>query len=718
MEYWLLTTEYPPLSGGGIGTYCYYTARMLQKEGHNVTVFIYDLSLSEDSVSIIDEIRVVRFVPRRTGTHKFLGFNAYISYEYASIIKSFVEREGVPEIIESQEYHGIAYYLLQFKWLGYQYFKSLNVLITCHAPSFICLDYNHVPVYKFPDYWTGQMEKASIRSADILIAPSKYFVEQAKNRMLWQNIKEHNVVNPIEVDQEGNIPLYEQNRLICFGKLSPLKGTFELIEYFQRLWSQGFHYALEIVGGIDQIFHPEGATMGDIIKLKYGKYIADKFLILHNQVSQEDAKQLMFKAHVVIVPSLFDNLPYTVLEAMSWGKVVLASTQGGQAEVIKHGENGFLFDHAIGNDFEAKLLQILNLDDKTILRIGAKAKETILKSFTPAIIYQHKIRIIEKHLSEKKNSKCYPLISSSNESKTNKTIIDNTLLSIVVPYYNMGVYIEECIQSILKADYKEKEIIIVDDGSTEEFSINKLLELESKYSVNIIRNKNEGLPKARNCGANAAKGRYLAFLDADDTISSDYFSKAIEVLTNYDNIHFVGCWAKYFGEGKGVWPAFNPEPPYLLVHNMVNSSALVYERDSFVKAGLNNPRMVYGMEDWDSVINMVKNNFFGVVLPEAKFNYRVRQNSMARKFTRVKRLYLNKLIAERHSDYYKLYGDEIMQLLNTNGSALDFDNPTYETNSSDFMPISGALKERIKEKIKQNKIVRKIAYKIYKKIIR
>src|SRR6266700_1503800 len=90
LTYWIITTEYRPLYGGGIGTYCYHTARMLSNQGHKVTVFIYDLSLSKDTITEDNGIRIVRFVPSKTGTHHYLGYTTFISYEYAHIIKLFI----------------------------------------------------------------------------------------------------------------------------------------------------------------------------------------------------------------------------------------------------------------------------------------------------------------------------------------------------------------------------------------------------------------------------------------------------------------------------------------------------------------------------------------------------------------------------------------------------------------------------------------------------
>jgi len=182
-------------------------------------------------------------------------------------------------------------------------------------------------------------------------------------------------------------------------------------------------------------------------------------------------------------------------------------------------------------------------------------------------------------------------------------------------------------------------------------------------------------------------------------------------------VHFVGCWTKYFGQRKGSWPGFNPEPPYLLLHNMINSSAVVFKKNSFLTHGRNDPNFLYGMEDWDSVINMVANNCGGVVLPEFLFNYRVRKNSMARKFTRVKRLYLHSLIGKKHPELYRMYAVDLTNILQANGSSLNFDNPTLDLPGEFYIPIvPGKWQEKLKSKIKGNRFWRSIAYSIYKQI--
>ena len=371
MKYWLLTTEFPPFYGGGISTYCKHTAEMLLQKGHAVTVFVPDFTISGIQETGIAGVRVVRFLPRQTNAHQFLGYAANLSYEFAQVVKKYLEKEGAPEILEAQEYQGIAYYTQQFKLLGYPFFKDLNILITCHAPEFVYLEYNHVPVYKLPIFWTAQMEKSSIRSADLLISPSDYIVSEIKQKMSWEGVSEKIIFNPIKCDSVVNAaPDFEEGNVVCFGKLAPLKGTFALLKYFETLWKSGKKLTLQIIGGTDLVFHPEAETMGNLVRSRYKQYLAEGLLVLHEEKAPEIARKMLQQAHVILVPSLVDNMPYTVLEAMSWGKVVLAARQGGQCEVIENGINGFLFDHKTVGDFQEKLLHILSLPKAEIKAIG------------------------------------------------------------------------------------------------------------------------------------------------------------------------------------------------------------------------------------------------------------------------------------------------------------------------------------------------------------
>ncbi|MFD0766880.1 glycosyltransferase [Mucilaginibacter lutimaris] len=102
------------------------------------------------------------------------------------------------------------------------------------------------------------------------------------------------------------------------------------------------------------------------------------------------------------------------------------------------------------------------------------------------------------------------------------------MLSIIVPVYNKEKYIDECIQSLLAQTYTEFELIIVNDGSTDE-SLLKCIEYAQKDSrIRLIDQQNQGVSAARNKGLEAATGSYIGFIDSDDTIAPDMYEILIK----------------------------------------------------------------------------------------------------------------------------------------------------------------------------------------------
>ena len=104
------------------------------------------------------------------------------------------------------------------------------------------------------------------------------------------------------------------------------------------------------------------------------------------------------------------------------------------------------------------------------------------------------------------------------------------MISIIVPIYNIEAYLEECIKSIIKQTYKELEIILVDDGSTDGSS-----EICDEFAaqdkrIKVIHKQNEGLVLARKNGLQYVKGDYVLFVDGDDCIALNYYETLVNAL--------------------------------------------------------------------------------------------------------------------------------------------------------------------------------------------
>lgn len=122
-------------------------------------------------------------------------------------------------------------------------------------------------------------------------------------------------------------------------------------------------------------------------------------------------------------------------------------------------------------------------------------------------------------------------------------MMDYGLISIIVPIFNVSKYLDNCVESILNQNYKNIELILVDDGSTDG-SEKKCDDWAQKDSrVVVIHKENGGSADSRNVGMEAAKGEYIGFVDSDDWIAPEMYEKLIEVI-HERNLDMSVCFFK------------------------------------------------------------------------------------------------------------------------------------------------------------------------------
>lgn len=124
------------------------------------------------------------------------------------------------------------------------------------------------------------------------------------------------------------------------------------------------------------------------------------------------------------------------------------------------------------------------------------------------------------------------------------------MISIIIPVYNVEKYIDKCLQSIFNQTFKDYEVIIVNDGSTDNVEA-KINPYVKKYkNIKYIRQKNQGVAAARNKGLANASGEYILFVDSDDFLKEDLLEKVHKriVETNSDMVIFSYC--DYYGENN------------------------------------------------------------------------------------------------------------------------------------------------------------------------
>ena len=228
--------------------------------------------------------------------------------------------------------------------------------------------------------------------------------------------------------------------------------------------------------------------------------------------------------------------------------------------------------------------------------------------------------------------------------------MNNPKVSIIVPCYNQAQYLSEALQSVLDQTYENWECIIVNDGSpdnTKEVA-QEWVKKDSRFIY--LYKENGGLSSARNAGIANANGEFILPLDADDRIGKDYTLLAIQAFQDDESLKLVYCKAEKFGEESGSWDLPDFSLYELARQNMIFCSAF-YRKKEWERVGGYDVNMIYGLEDWEFWISILKDGGEVKHIEEVGFYYRVKSISMINTIYSDKRKEIFEYLSIKHSDF-------------------------------------------------------------------
>jgi glycosyltransferase involved in cell wall biosynthesis len=199
------------------------------------------------------------------------------------------------------------------------------------------------------------------------------------------------------------------------------------------------------------------------------------------------------------------------------------------------------------------------------------------------------------------------------------------MVSAIIPCHNYGKFLDFTVDSVLEQTYRDVEIIIVDDGSTDEFTINKLAQY-NKPGIRVVHQK-QGYPAAaRNNGFRHSKGEYILVIDADDLLEKTFLEKAVGVLTTDHSMGAVSSYVLKFGHNDCIWRPMGGGIENFKYKINCGSAALV-RRKAWEDAGGYNESFIENYEDWNFYIDITKRGWGIHIIPELLFYYRTKPQS-------------------------------------------------------------------------------------------
>ena len=223
-------------------------------------------------------------------------------------------------------------------------------------------------------------------------------------------------------------------------------------------------------------------------------------------------------------------------------------------------------------------------------------------------------------------------------------------VTVVVALYNQGEYLEECIDSVLAQTFVDYEILIVNDGSTDPYTI-ELLKTYRPNKTTILHKENGHLSSARNYGIERTSSPYVLILDADDKFEPTFLAKAVNFLENNPEFGVCTCLQQNFGESTDLGNPGGGNVFDFLADNHCLGNCLI-RRVCWVQAGGYDETMKSGYEDWNFWIGVTKNGWKVHVINEGLFLYRIKKHSMSTE-SENKRPELVRRIVENHIELYR-----------------------------------------------------------------
>lgn len=684
-----VSREYPPAPYGGIGTYLINTAQLLADEGHivhivtewvpgthreevNGNIYIHRLPFRDHSASYMG---LHPDVENRPGCHE-LYFTRDPMNAFALVVSDYLFallKKTKIDIIESPEFESPLYYFQTFRLLCKD-FPSIPCVVQLHSSTRDCNFYNHEDLYSRPLIHREHTEIFTIAMADALLSPSLFLARAIEERFGLQK----NTVRVIHLPL-GKIPNIQmkksraQNRILYTGRLERRKGVDVLVKAGLLLAEDFPDLRIRCIGS-DWWYPPRGKSWRESIEKNLSERGTGIFeFIPHKQ--REQLWEEYLTATICCVPSLWENFPNTCMEAMACGAPVVASRNGGMAEMIIDGKSGMLCDADDPIALAAALRRVLQMAPEERDVMGREAAKRIRTLCDNETIAREHIEFYREVISQQSRrelrvpSFCpsphitlqaeHPKRSEALRSMPHKR---KGTVSIVIPCYNLGVYLNGCVQSVLNQTVAPQEIVIVDDGSTDPETQESLHQWEGRRGVKVVHMANGGLPYARNEGFRHTTGDYLVFLDADDMMKPTYLEKAAYAMDRHAEIGVLSPWAENFGEMSGVWTPPHGQFPFLLVENTIATGAMV-RRVAYKEAAGFKRCMLYGYEDWELWLTIAEKGWAVMALPEPLIRYRIRKHSMLQSINAASHGFLRRTMVELHQELFTKYGADVSLII-------------------------------------------------------
>ncbi|HTZ71004.1 MAG TPA: DUF6212 domain-containing protein [Acetobacteraceae bacterium] len=528
-------------------------------------------------------------------------------------------RRQKPAIVHFNDYLGNGFYTAQARHTGTALLDTV-VIVTVHGPTRWALSIDERPMATPDQMEICFLEERTLEFADVVLGVSHHLLEWLRAQGV--KLPRHSYVHKNIMPTVGDAKLPRQllpgqlSEVVFFARQDVRKGFLIMLRAIRALSTVLPQLKFTFLGKFSTINNEHSGA----VALDELRNVPNLIDFRHSLDRDGGLRYLRRHGVLAVIPSTDENSPCTVFECIVEGIPFIASAVGGIPELVADADQPAVLFEPTATALASKIQDVMERG------VGA----TRLK-FDPPTIAEQLVDGFAALQAEVLRERREQLALIEQE---------RPLVSVVVTHFNRHAMLKQLLATLEQQTYRNFEVVVVDDGSTNTASIaylNSLAGAKFNYKLTLVRTKNRYLGAARNTGVRRARGDYVKFQDDDNLPlphEIEYFVRA----AIYADADVVTAMARFFREeaeaeeeielAKFEYFPLGASLPLALTHNEYGDANALVRRDRFLEDGGFTEIYGVGAEDYEF---FVKSESLGrkiVFVPEPLFNYRVTDSSM------------------------------------------------------------------------------------------
>lgn len=478
-----------------------------------------------------------------------------------------------------------------------------RVVVQLHVEEPDCSGYVRYVTTRYGNLVDG----FSLSSEALSERVAAYEIPRVKRRVIRTGVDARREFNPARATPVEGLDA-SRLQIVFPARLDAQKDPLLMVDVAARLRSSEIPFQINVLGD---------GNLAASVRDRVASLGLEREVVMHGDSLA--VASWYAACDVAILTSKFEGLPYVAYEAMAMEVPLVAPRLPGLDELVTP-DTGFLVSPPRAPEAYAEALATLAADPALRTRMADAARTRVLEFSLERMANEH-AELYEqllteggrprRHAGSGSNGRVYRK-RSARVAFRGRRPGSRPLVSVIVPCFNHGTYLPECLASVSGQRYPRIEAIVVDDGSTDPDTHAVLDRIEHDRIASVIRLPTNGGPgAARNAAIERASGRYVLPLDADNMLFPSTIADLVEQLNNAgEQIGFIYPNLQFFGNRQDYFEAPSYNLHALLAGNYCDTASLI-DREVF-DHGLRygeHPELIH--EDWEFVLALAERGIYG-----------------------------------------------------------------------------------------------------------